>query len=84
MNQSGVCVALSRQCLRQDMVRRHVEKVYGERTLQERADGYIQMNIPKQAVDDPKVGLEAGQRVSVRAVIKEGETFLKISGGSDE
>lgn len=66
------------------MVRRHVEKVYGERTLQERADGYIQMNIPKQAVDDPKVGLEAGQRVSVRAVIKEGETFLKISGGSDE
>ncbi|MDB2226155.1 hypothetical protein PM023_16030 [Halorubrum ezzemoulense] len=66
------------------MARRHVEKVYGERTLQERADGYIQMNIPKQAVDDPRVGLEAGQRVSVRAVIEEGETYLKIGGGSNE
>jgi len=66
------------------MARRHVEKVYGERTLQERADGYIQMNIPKQAVDDPRVGLEAGQRVSVRAVIEEGETYLKIGGGDDE
>jgi len=68
----------------QYMARRHVEKVYGERTLQERADGYIQMNIPKQAVDDPRVGLEAGQRVSVRAVIEEGETYLKIGGGSNE
>jgi len=66
------------------MARRHVEKVYGERTLQERADGYIQMNIPKQAVDDPNVGLEAGQRVSVRAIIDGGETFLKIEGVGDE
>lgn len=66
------------------MARRHVEKVYGERTLQERADGYIQMNIPKQAVDDPRVGLEAGQQVRVRAIIDGGETFLKIEGVSDE
>lgn len=66
------------------MARRHVEKVYGERTLQERADGYIQMNIPKQAVDDPNVGLEAGQRVSVRAIIDGGDTFLKIEGVGDE
>ena len=66
------------------MARRHVEKVYGERTLQERADGYIQMNIPKQAVNDPKVGLEAGQRVSVRAIIEEGHTYIKIEGVADE
>jgi hypothetical protein len=66
------------------MARRHVEKCYGERTLQERADGYIQMAIPKQAVDDPKVGLEAGQRVSVRAIIEEGQTYIKIEGVSDE
>ena len=66
------------------MARRHVEKVYGERTLQERADGYIQMNIPKQAVDDPRVGLEAGQQVRVGAIIKEGRTFLKIEGVADE
>jgi hypothetical protein len=66
------------------MARRHVEKVYGERTLQERADGYIQMNIPPQAIADPRVGLEAGQRVSVRAIIEEGETFLKIEGADDE
>jgi hypothetical protein len=66
------------------MARRHVEKCYGERTLQERADGYIQMAIPKQAVDDPKVGLEAGQQVSVRAIIEEGETYLKIGGVDDE
>jgi len=66
------------------MARRHVEKVYGERTLQERPDGYVQMNIPKQAVDDPRVGLEAGQQVRVRAIIKEGQTFLKIEGVSDE
>jgi hypothetical protein len=42
------------------------------------------MNIPKQAVDDPRVGLEAGQQVRVRAIIEEGQTFLKIEGVSDE
>jgi len=84
LNQSGACVALCRASVRHNMARRHVEKVYGERTLQERADGYIQMNIPKQAVDDPRVGLEAGQQVRVRAIIEEGHTFLKIEGVADE
>jgi hypothetical protein len=84
LNQFGTWVALSRAYVGHNMARRHVEKVYGERTLQERADGYIQMNIPKQAVDDPRVGLEAGQQVRVRAIIEEGHTFLKIEAVADE
>jgi len=67
-----------------NMAQRPVEKHYGRRTLQERPDGYLQINIPKQAADDPKIGVQAGGRVTVKGVILNGESYLKIEGVSDE
>jgi len=66
------------------MAQRPVEKHYGERTLQERSDGYLQMNIPRQVIEDPKIGLEAGQAVTVRAIIHNGDAYVKIEGVADE
>jgi len=66
------------------MAQRPVEKHYGRRTLQERADGYLQMNIPRAVTDDPRIGLEAGQTVTVRGMIINGESYIKIEGVDNE
>jgi len=66
------------------MAQRPVEKHYGERTLQERADGYFQLSIPPQAVDDPKTDFEAGEVVSVRGMITGEETYIRLQRVSDE
>jgi hypothetical protein len=66
------------------MAQRPVEKHYGEVTLQERADGYLQMNIPRGVVDDENTGLEAGQTVSVRGMILPTESYIRIEGVNDE
>ena len=66
------------------MTQRPVVKHYGQRTLQERADGYLQMNIPLSVVKDEKIGFEPGQTVTVRGVISNGESYIKIEGVADE
>lgn len=61
-----------------------LEKVYGERTLTEIKGDYLQMAVPKDVVEDDRFGLEAGEKVSVRGVIGNGEAYLKIEGVADE
>jgi len=58
------------------MAQRPVEKHYGQVTLQERADGYLQMNVPRAVVDDENTGLEPGQTVSVRGMILPSESYI--------
>ena len=53
-------------------------------TLQERADGYYQMNIPRAVVDDQNNGLEAGDTVSVLGMILPSESYVRIEGVDDE
>jgi len=66
------------------MAQRPVEKHYGQVTLQERADGYLQMNVPRAVVDDENTGLEPGQTVSVRGMILPSESYIRIEGVTDE
>lgn len=66
------------------MAQRPVEKHYGERTLQERADGYFQISIPPQAVDDPKTDIEAGGTVSIRGMITGEEAYIRIQRVSED
>jgi len=42
------------------------------------------MNIPRAVIEDPKIGLEAGQSVTVRAIIHNGDAYVKIEGVADE
>jgi len=55
-----------------------LEKVYGERTLTEVGNEYLQMSVPKDVVNDDRFGLEAGEKVDVRGVIVGGEAYVKI------
>lgn len=72
-------------CLGANMAQRPVEKHYGQRTLQERADGYLQINIPKAVTEEPRLGLEPGESVTVRGIIRSGgDAYVKIEGVSDE
>lgn len=66
------------------MAQRPVEKHYGERTLQQKGDGYLQMSIPRSVVDDTKTDFEAGSRVTVQAVINGDDAYIKIERVSDE
>jgi len=66
------------------MAQRPVEKHYGEVTLQERADGYYQMNIPRGVVEDENTGLEAGATVSIRGMILPTESYVRIEEVADE
>ena len=66
------------------MAQRPVEKHYGQVTLQERADGYYQMNIPPSLVDDQKNGLEAGDTLRVLGMILPSESYVRIEGVDDE
>ena len=85
MNQCADWVLLYEGCVVNNMAQRPVEKHYGRRTLQERADGYLQMNIPLSVVEDEKTAFEPGQTVTVCAVISNGESFIKIEAeGGDE
>jgi len=66
------------------MAQRPVEKHYGRVTLQERADGYYQMNIPRAVVDDQNNGLEAGDTLRVLGMILPSESYVRIEGVDDE
>jgi len=77
-------VILYTACVGIGMAQRPVEKHFGERTLQERADGYLQMNIPKAVTDEPRLGLEPGQAVAVRGIMVNGDAYIKIEGVDDE
>jgi hypothetical protein len=66
------------------MAQRPVEKHYGRVTLQERGDGYYQMNIPPAVVDDQNNGLEAGDTLRVLGMILPSESYVRIEGVSDE
>jgi len=59
-------------------------KNFGERTLQERTDGYLQMNIPQLVGDESRLGIEPGEKVSIKAVLSDDESYLKLKGVGDE
>lgn len=59
-------------------------KEFGERTLQERGDGYLQMNIPQGVAKESELGIEPGEEVSVKVIIDNDESYVRIEGVADE
>lgn len=66
------------------MRKRPVQKVYGKRTVSEVKDGYAQMSIPRDVIDDDRFGIDLGAKVEVSGIIEDGETYMKIEEADDE
>ncbi|UXF50961.1 MAG: hypothetical protein HQRvContig03_32 [Haloquadratum phage sp.] len=66
------------------MRERPVQKVYGKRTVSEVKDGYAQMSIPRDVIDDDRFGIDLGAKVEVSGIIEDGETYMKIEEADDE
>jgi len=58
--------------------------VYGKRTVSEVKDGYAQMAIPRDVIDDDRFGIDLGAKVEVSGIIEDGETYMKIEQVDDE
>lgn len=58
--------------------------MYGRRTVSEVGDGYGQMALPRDVVDDDRFGIDLGAKVEVRGIIEDGQTYIRIEGVEDE
>lgn len=60
-----------------------VEKEWGDRKLSEVGDGYIQMAVPVDVVEDERFGLERGDSVSVTGVIDGDDAFVRFESNKE-
>lgn len=42
------------------------------------SNGYIQLSVPKEVVEEPRTNIDAGQKVTIKGVFEKGEFHIEI------